>query len=409
MIEKYKNSSLNHPNSKMIMQLLNQDGEAAKYVGGCVRDALLKLETLDIDIATKHEPQEVIKILSTKEIKVVAPGLKHGTITAIIDDLTFEITTLRRDKSTDGRYAEVEYTNDWLIDAERRDFTINAIYMSQDGEIFDPFSGAEHLKKRVINFIGDTNERINEDHLRILRFFRFSSNYGNAISKKTLNIVKKHKDKITTLSPERIQKEFFKILSSNNSFKTIVEMKKIGLLDIIYSGVVVTDSLERMINIDEENFFDVDTFLRFFILMPKAHNLSSNLELFRFSNKDNNRIDTLLKNKNQVKSYLSVKEVRKSLYLFGSNNFIDLIRISWAEDKKISNSTHWRALLAMASSWEIPALPIKARDVMLSGVPEGPTVGEILDELEKWWIDSDFIDDKLSLIERMRSIVRAKI
>ena len=103
MIEKYKNSSLNHPNSKMIMQLLNQDGEAAKYVGGCVRDALLKLETLDIDIATKHEPQEVIKILSTKEIKVVAPGLKHGTITAIIDDLTFEITTLRRDKSTDCR------------------------------------------------------------------------------------------------------------------------------------------------------------------------------------------------------------------------------------------------------------------------------------------------------------------
>ena len=256
MIEKYKNSSLNHPNSKMIMQLLNQDGEAAKYVGGCVRDALLKLETLDIDIATKHEPQEIIKILSTKEIKVIAPGLKHGTITAIIDDLTFEITTLRRDKSTDGRYAEVEYTNDWLIDAERRDFTINAIYMSQDGEIFDPFNGVEHLKKQVINFIGDTNERINEDHLRILRFFRFSSNYGNTISKKTLNIVKKHKDKITTLSPERIQKEFFKILSSNNSFKIIVEMKKIGLLDIIYSGEVVTDSLERMINIDEENFFE---------------------------------------------------------------------------------------------------------------------------------------------------------
>jgi len=198
-------------------------------------------------------------------------------------------------------------------------------------------------------------------------------------------------------------------LSSNNSFKTIVEMKKIGLLDIIYSGEVATDSLERMINIDEENFFDLDTFLRFFILMPKTHNLSSNLDLFRFSNKDNKRIDTLLKNKNQVKSYLSVKEVRKFLYLFGSNNFIDLIRISWAEDKKISNSMHWRALLAMASSWEIPALPIKARDVMMSGIPEGPIVGEILDELEKWWIDSDFIDDKHSLIERMRSIVRAKI
>ena len=369
-----------------ILKILNHTNETSRIVGGYVRNYLRKIETKDIDIATKLNPDEVIELLSKEKIKTVPTGLSHGTVSAFINDQIFEITTLRKDNNHDGRHADVEFTEDWKEDASRRDFTINAIYMNCNGEIYDPFDGVSDLNNRVVKFIGDPEKRIKEDYLRILRYYRFLSINNSSIDNKTRKLIQKNADKIINLSSERVHQEFFKILSNDHSGKIINLMKEDRILDLIFSNSVNLKTYDRIIDIDKELFFDQDILIKFASLVP-------------------NKIDP----NNEIKSYQSVKEVRAILYNFGIDNFTKLTRLYWAKDKKISNISQWRALLAMGQSWKAPKFPISAKDILLLGVPEGPLIGEILNEVEDWWIESDFIDDKASLFERIKAIVGAKI
>ena len=179
MINSIQSDFINDPTSKKIMSLLNKEGDFARFVGGCVRDSLINIRTNDIDIATKHKPENVIEILSSNSIKVIPTGFDHGTVSIFTDTFNFEITTLRSDTETDGRHAKVSFTDSWEEDSKRRDFTINSIYLSPNGDIFDPNDGTLDLIKRNIVFIGDPRERIQEDYLRILRYFRFCGYYGD--------------------------------------------------------------------------------------------------------------------------------------------------------------------------------------------------------------------------------------
>ena len=393
---------------KKILKILNEEKETSRYVGGCLRDFLNNKDSKDIDIATKIVPSEVIKILSKNGYKPIPTGINHGTVSVFVDGFTIEITTLRKDKNQDGRHSEVEFTDDWHVDASRRDFTINAIYMNEDGNLFDPFNGESDLKNKIVKFIGNPEERLNEDYLRILRYFRFVSIYESIIEEDVKKVLKNNKEKILDLSRERIHQEFFRILQSDNSGKIIEIIQEMEILEIIFNGKVDFEAYKRMINIDNDSFFEPNYLLRFFLLIPRDFDSIEALKNFNFSKKEKKILENLLLNKNEIKSYQSAKEVRARIYKLGIENFRNLVRIYWALDKKISNTIQWRALLAISETWKKPEFPIKSRDILLLGVPEGPLIGEILKEIEDWWIEADFINDKASLFERMKAIVNAK-
>ena len=394
---------------KKIIEALNTKQASSRFVGGFVRNYINNTNTKDIDIATQLSPDEVIDVLSKVKIKAIPTGIKHGTVTAFINDQSFEITTLRKEVRHDGRHSEVIFIDDWYEDASRRDFTINSIYIDQNGEIYDPFNGIEHLNDKRIIFIGEPEKRINEDYLRILRYYRFLAIYNSPAEKKTRQVIKENAEKITKLSRERIHEEFFKILENDNTGKIINLMYEDGILDILFSASVDICTFNRMKDIDDELFFDKNTLLRFTSLIPEKEDNIENLKNFSFSNKEKKLLKFLTDKNNEIKSYQSAKETRVFLYKNGIQNFNDITRLYWAKDKKISNISQWRALLAMGQSWKVPTFPVESRDLFLLGVPEGPLIGEILREVEDWWIESDFINDKPSLFERIKAIVGAKI
>jgi poly(A) polymerase len=378
----------------------------ARFVGGVVRNALLGKPVDDIDIATPLPPDEVTKRLEAAGLKAVPTGIEHGTVTAIAKGKPFEVTSLRRDVSTDGRRAVVAFTKDWTEDAQRRDFTMNALYASADGEVFDHIGGVADLQAGRVRFVGDPVTRIREDFLRILRLFRFHAWYGKGeLDAAALKAATAEKAGLAQLSGERIQKEVLKLLAAENPVPVLRIMAASGILGQILPGDLNIARLERLAAIDVGNFFAPDPILRLAALSPDA----ALADRWKLSNADRERLDDLAKDKEKIVSYLSIKEVRKLLYRLGAARFKDRVFLRWVEDPKESNFIQWRALLAMADAWERPRFPLNGGNVMAAGVPQGPLIGKILAEVEDWWIDSDFIEDEFSLAERLKAVVQAKL
>jgi poly(A) polymerase len=378
----------------------------ARFVGGAVRNALMGEAVADVDIATPLVPLEVEKRLKAAGLGAVHTGIDHGTITAIASGKPFEVTTLRRDVSTDGRRATVAFTDDWKEDAARRDFTMNALYASADGEIFDYFGGEKDLKAGRVRFIGDAAARIREDYLRILRLFRFHAWYGKGeLDKEALRASAAEKAGLTKLSGERVQKEMLKLLAADNPVPVLRAMAASGILGEILPAQSDIARLERVVAIDNDNFFPADPVLRLAAMLEGGAGAVA--ERFKLSNADRDRLVDALSAQERIVSYLSIREVRKLLYRLGPQRFRDLVRLRWAQDPKASNGIQWRALLAMGDAWERPVFPLTGRDVMNAGVPEGPVVGRVLSEVEDWWIDADFIEDEFSLAERLKAVVQA--
>lgn len=378
----------------------------ARFVGGAVRNALMGEAVADIDIATPLVPEEVEKRLKAAGLGAVPTGIAHGTITAVASGKPFEVTTLRRDVSTDGRRATVAFTDDWKEDAARRDFTMNALYASADGEIFDYFGGEKDLKAGRVRFIGDAAQRIREDYLRILRLFRFHAWYGKGdLDKQALRAAAEEKAGLAKLSGERVQKEMLKLLAADNPVPVLRAMAASGILGEILPAQSDIARLERVVAIDNDNFFPADPLLRLAAVLEGGANAVA--ERFKLSNADRDRLADALSAQERIVSYLSIREVRKLLYRLGPQRFRDLVRLRWAQDPKASNGIQWRALLAMGDAWQRPIFPLTGREVMNAGVPEGPMVGRVLSEVEDWWIDADFIEDEFSLAERLKAVVQA--
>jgi poly(A) polymerase len=376
----------------------------ARFVGGVVRNALMGRPVDDIDIATPLTPDEMTKRLQAAKLKAVPTGIEHGTVTAVSNGKPFEVTTLRRDVSTDGRRAVVAFTQDWAEDAQRRDFTMNALYASAEGEIFDTVGGVADLQAGRVRFVGDPTTRIKEDYLRILRLFRFHAWYGKGeLDAAALKAASAEKAGLQQLSGERVQKEMLKLLAAENPVPVLRIMAASGILNEILPGDLDIARLERLAAIDANNFFVADPLLRLAALSPDA----VLADRWKLSNVDRDRLDELANGKEKIVSYLSIKEVRKLLYLLGAQCFKDRVMLRWAEDPKESNFVQWRALLAMADAWERPKFPLDGGNVMAAGVPQGPLIGRILAEVEEWWIESDFIEDEFSLAERLKAVVQA--
>ena len=276
MINSIQSDFINDPTSKKIMSLLNKEGDFARFVGGCVRDSLINIRTNDIDIATKHKPENIIEILSSNSIKVIPTGFDHGTVSIFTDTFNFEITTLRSDTETDGRHAKVSFTDSWEEDSKRRDFTINSIYLSPNGDIFDPNDGTLDLIKRHIVFIGDPRERIQEDYLRILRYFRFCGYYGDEdmpSSSPALKACEELSSKLVNLSPERVQSEFLRILIAPQAKKNIIAMSDAGILKVIFDKPIDFSYFSRMVDIDHKNQYDLNPILRLVSLIKTSTQL----------------------------------------------------------------------------------------------------------------------------------------
>jgi poly(A) polymerase len=393
------------PETRAVIAALGE--ENARFVGGAVRNALLGREVVDIDIATLLKPDQVIRRLEGAGIKAVPTGIDHGTITAVVNGKPFEVTTLRRDVETDGRHAVVAFSQDWAEDAKRRDFTMNALYASADGEVLDMVGGVDDLKMGRVRFVGDPVTRIREDYLRILRLLRFHAWYGKGeIDSEGLRAAASEKAGLKDLSGERIQREMLRLLEADDPMPSLRAMAATGILGEVLPAILNLPRLERLVAIDTDNFFAPDAILRLAALLSPS-DVRIVADKLRLSNQRRDRLTDLCCAQEKIVSYLSIKEVRKLLYLLGPARFRDRAFLKWAEDLKASNAIQWRALLALADSWQRPRFPLTGENVKAAGVPEGPLIGRILSEVEEWWIDSDFIDDEFSLAERLKAVVQA--
>jgi len=394
------------------VKLMAALGEA-RFVGGAVRNALIGKPVTEVDIATPLVPAEVEKRLAAAGMKAVPTGIEHGTITAVVDGRPFEVTTLRRDVETDGRRAVVAFTTDWTLDAQRRDFTMNALYASPDGEVLDTVGGVDDLKAGRVRFVGDAVTRIREDYLRILRLFRFHAFYGvGEIDAAALAAAMREKHGLAKLSGERIAKEMLRLFEAENPLPVLRTMAHVSVLSEVLPAEPNLARLMGLVAIETANFSAADHLLRLAALMPGpesavpplvfAHELC---ERWRLSNLQRDRLQAIAVNDRRFAASLSARDLRRLAYRLGKALTRDLLLLNWARDP--DDAVGWRALLAMAEAWERPRFPLTGADAKRAGLSEGPLVGRVLAEVEAWWVEGDFSADAAALNERLRQAVRA--
>jgi poly(A) polymerase len=383
--------------------------DCARFVGGCVRDALLGRPVNDVDIATILTPDQVAEALKAAGLKVIPTGVEHGTVTAVSGGRPFEITTLRRDVSTDGRRAVVAFTTDWMEDAERRDFTLNALYARRDGEVFDSSGrGVEDARAGRIVFMGEPVRRILEDHLRILRFFRFFAWFGRGEPDAAgLAACAEHKGAIANLAAERISAELLKLLAADDPRRAVRLMAQSGVLATVLPEAVALGRFEAMVEIESEQLFETEAVLRLAAMMPDDPAVAPALaERLRLSNEHRDRIAAALGKSPPIKSWMSARETRRAVYALGHQAFRDRVKLAWTVATSTATAPQWRGLIALGEGWSAPAFPLNGDEVVRAGVPRGPMVGQVLKEVEAWWIDHDFIDDKLAAIEKLKAVAQ---
>jgi poly(A) polymerase len=381
----------------------------ARYVGGCVRNTLLKQPIDDVDIATTLTPDQVTEALAAAGLKSVPTGVEHGTVTAISEGKPYEITTLRRDVSTDGRRAVVAFTESWEEDAQRRDFRLNAVYADGEGRIFDPTGhGVEDARAGRIVFVGDPMTRIREDYLRILRYFRFHAWYGKGDpDQAALTACKALKGMLAGRAAERTQKELLKLLGAEDPRGALRLMAATSVLSSVLPQVKALTRLETLISIETEQLFENDAELRLAALLPDDTAVARDTaERLRLSNALKDRLIDAAGKDPRIVSWMSPREARRTVYRIGLRTFADRIKLAWAASDRPSTTPQWRGLLALAETWTPPVFPLTGEEVLAAGVPKGPMVGEVMREVEEWWIDHDFMDDRLAAVERLKAVAQ---
>jgi poly(A) polymerase len=386
------------------VKLMAALGEA-RFVGGAVRNTLLGKAVTEVDIATPQEPPKVCEILAAAGIKTVPTGIEHGTITAVVEGTPFEVTSLRRDVETDGRRAVVAFTTDWAEDAQRRDFTMNALYAAPDGEVFDSVGGVADLQAGRVRFVGDAVTRIREDYLRILRLFRFHAWYGRGeIDEAALAAAAQEKSGLARLSGERIAKEMLKLLEAEDPLPCLSAMRDASILPEVLSGETKLISLRELVKIDRTEGFVPDGLLRLAALLSAAQ-AAEICARWKLSSARRERLEDITGAKGKLMPLATAQDRDKLLYRLGVQRFKDRLFLAWAEHPRCA--AHWWNFLAAAERWQQPHFPLGGHDVLRAGVPAGPLVGRVLAEVEAWWIDHGFPQDDAALAERLRQAVQA--
>ncbi len=400
------------PGLQRIFSLLNADGGEVRVVGGAVRNALMGLPVGDIDMATTLPPQDVVERAKEAGIKAVPTGIDHGTVTLVVDGEGYEVTTLRRDVTTDGRHAEVAFGTDWKEDAERRDLTINALYADASGKVIDMIGGLADIETKTVRFIGDAATRIAEDHLRILRFFRFFAYYGSGRPDADgLRASARAKDKLSTLSAERVWSEMKKLLSADDPSRALLWMRQAGVLAQILPETEKwgIDAIHGLIAAEQALGWKPDPMLRLAcIIPPDAERVAALASRLRMSKNEAARLDQWAKAPT-VDPSLAETALDRLLYRQGVEGVKARLKLALASaradvsgaDASMQKIARLSTLLTRAEKFSKPAFPLSGADVLAAGLPAGPQVGEILGELEATWIDGNFALDREALLSRL--------
>ena len=390
-----------------LLAVLDRDGEQARVVGGAVRNALLGEPIGDIDLATTATPEEVTRRVTAAGFKAVPTGIEHGTVTVVIEGRPYEVTTLRQDIETFGRHAKVAFGRDWTADAQRRDFTINALTATADGTVHDHVGGLADIAARRVRFIGDAGKRIAEDYLRILRFFRFHAAYGEgALDAAGLAACIAGRAGLEQLSRERVRAELLKLLIASRATPTLAATTEAGLLQLVLGGAPFLASFENMTKVEAAIGAQADPVQRLGALGVWVTEDAERLwQRLRLTNAEHERLASMGDAWWRVTPTME-QGGRALLYRLGAERFIDRVLIAWSRVwPQGAADAAWRELASLPQRWIVPVFPLKADDFIKRGVPRGPALGAALREAEMRWIAAGFPSDAAA----MDRIVQAAI
>lgn len=380
---------LREPALQRVFKAISDAGGEARVAGGAVRDALLKIPVREIDVATTLPPEQVMEVCKAAGFGVYPTGLDHGTVTVTAGHRAYEVTTLRHDVETDGRRATVKFTDDWRQDAMRRDFTMNAMYCDARGKIYDFTTGYRDVCRNRIIFVGSPSQRIREDYLRILRFFRFHAQIGKGPPDKAgLAACMRHRKGLDGLSAERVRQEMFKLLVAPRAVPALKLMAKHQILERLLPYTEEWRVIARL---------PADPLLR---LMALARDPQSMKERWRLANADADRIAAITSLPAPSPS-LRPREQRIVLYQAGADSWRDAAHMALARSKAPLDDASWKKLMRLPGRWKIPSLPVSGRDLIEAGMAPGPDMGIALKRLEDWWVASDFKPGKDELLKRL--------
>jgi poly(A) polymerase len=374
-----------------VLELLNGEGEEARVVGGAVRNALLKIPVGDIDIATTALPAEVVRRAKAAGIKSVPTGIEHGTVTLVVDSQPFEVTTLREDIETFGRKAKVAFGRDWVRDAERRDFTINGLSVDAEGVVHDHVGGLGDIVAKRVRFIGDPKQRIAEDYLRVLRFFRIHAAYGAGEPDRAGYLACiGGRAGLAALSAERVRMEMLKLMIAEGAAGAIAAMVDGGLLLPIVGGVAYTGPFAAMIAAERSIGLEPNAIRRLGALAVAVTEDAKRLAMrLRLTNSETKALDSMGHRWWRLAG-MDEATARRRLYRLGVDRYRDRLMLAWARAGADTNSVHWRELAILPERWSAPKFPLKAADFIARGVAEGPALGRVLALAEDAWLAADF-------------------
>jgi poly(A) polymerase len=380
---------LKEPRLQEVMRVIADAGGEVRVAGGAVRNSLLGVPISDVDLATTLLPVDIVRVCKAAGFGVHPTGIDHGTVTVVNKGQPFEVTTLRLDVETDGRRAVVKFTDDWEVDALRRDFTVNAMYCDVSGKVYDFTTGYLDTQRKRVRFVGDSEARIKEDYLRILRFFRFHAWYGKGSPCPVgLAASIKLKSGLKKISAERVRQELLKLIVAPRAVDTLKVMAASGILKVILPYTEDWRVLGRL---------PPDAVLRLFVLTKKPTAMKEQL---RLSNVESSRIENLSVSP-EISPKLRDAEQRAMLYQLGEQTYIDAVRLAWAWSGATLSSVKWKALLDLPRRWPIPKFPVTGKDLIEAGLKPGPDMGEALCQLEDWWVASDFAPTREELLRRI--------
>ena len=401
-------SWLRAPSCQAVFLALESGGHQGRAVGGAVRNSLMGQAVTDVDISTPALPDEVMKLCRAAGLGVHPTGLDHGTVTIVSDHVPYEVTTLRQDVETHGRHATVAFTRDWRADASRRDFTMNALYCDRHGVLYDPLGGLPDLFQRRVRFIGDAGDRIREDFLRILRFFRFFATYGEGpIDAEGLSAASAERNGLKGLSAERIRGELLKLLVAPRAHEALDLMSAHGIAELVLGREADLPRFDKLAQLETTLTTGADPILRLAALAisdePDARALADRLKL---SNAERKELVTVSGPLASV-FYPDPKTNKAQLYRLGVPTYRAVCLNAWARSKDSVDNIAWQKAFHLPQEWKAPVMPFKGADVVSIGVPSGPEVGAVLARFEAWWISEDFPNDPSLLEAKLKELVGA--
>lgn len=387
-----------------LLDVLDKDGEEARAVGGAARNALLGVPVSDVDVATTAVPETVVQRVEKAGFRAVPTGIEHGTVTVVVNEKPFEVTTLRQDIETDGRHATVRFGRDWKADAQRRDFTINALSVDRKGQIFDFTGGVADIAARRVRFIGDPATRIAEDYLRVLRFFRFHAYYSESVFDPAgLAACIRAREQLAQLSRERVRNEIMKLLVAPHAIHSLSTMSEVGILIDLLGGVPWLASFSNMMKAESHFGLTADAPRRLGALAVRVREDVERLrDKLRLTNEEARRLRVMAENWWQVSPDMGPVARRAVIYRIGPEAYRDRAVLAFSRAEEKVDDEGWRELFTLPDVWVTPKFPLTAADFIERGVEKGPVLGAALAIAETSWIESGFPEED----HLLRAIVR---